>query len=109
MPPSGSVTSRPALGTSRSAPRGIPSNAGIIGLGATGSSAAAGGDRDFGTLVWDIEAQSSVVSGAGTVGGGGKKQGGGGSSKWVGQGKQGGTPVIPIKSEYFHFFVMKVS
>ena len=46
------------------------STTGIIGLGATEQVPMhAVGDRDFGILVWYIEAQSSVVSGAGTVGG----------------------------------------
>ena len=66
-------------------------SAGVMG------NAAAGGDRDFGTLVWDIEAQSSVVSGAGTVGGGSKGVAGTKSVGGVGKGK--GPAAVPIKSE----------
>eukprot|EP00804_Cyclotella_cryptica_P030241 CCRYP_017117-RA/>CCRYP_017117-RA protein AED:0.04 eAED:0.04 QI:260/1/1/1/0.83/0.85/7/841/1309 len=45
---------------------------GGVGLGGTpvsGLSPSAGGDRDFGCLVWDIEGQSSAASGGGTAGG----------------------------------------
>jgi len=52
------------------------------------SPVAAGGDRDFGCLIWDIEGQSSSISGGGTVGGIGK---GSGAS-------------IPIKSKRNLFF-----
>ncbi|KAL7519277.1 hypothetical protein ACHAWX_004064 [Stephanocyclus meneghinianus] len=45
---------------------------GGVGLGSSpgsGLTSGAGGDRDFGCLVWDIESQSSAVSGGGTAGG----------------------------------------
>lgn len=54
------------------------------------------GDRDFGCLVWDIEAQSSSVSGAGTVR---ASAGGRGSSPPPSVGKGS----IPIKSPLYRF------
>ena len=73
----------------------------IVGSTRSPTTATGGGtgDRDFGTLVWDIEAQSSVVGGAGTLvgGGGGKK---GGSSTSAGNiGKGGMASAVPVKSE----------
>jgi len=56
------------------------------------------GDRDFGCLVWDIEAQSSSVSGAGTVRGKSAAAGGRGSPPpAVGKG------AVPIKSPVYRF------
>ena len=73
----------------------------------SGGGSGHGGDRDFGTLVWDIEAQSSIVSGAGTLGGSsgsmipvspmvssGKK----GTTSVGGVGKSGNV-AVPIKSK----------
>jgi len=75
-------------------------HAGMVGLG--NAAAALGGDRDFGTLVWDIEAQSSVVRSSGgagsTVGGGNKK----GSTSVGGVGKSGST-AVPIKAPLYRY------
>lgn len=72
-------------------PLGTTSSAG----GSTGS--IGGGDRDFGCLVWDIEAQSSSVSGAGTVRGKSAAGGRGSPPPPVGKG------AVPIKSPVYRF------
>jgi len=100
-----STTSSTSISKSTSA-RGLPvgsasslasrggSSVGTISSGGSttlGGSVGAG-DRDFGCLVWDIEAQSSSVSGAGTVRGKNVSAGGRGSPPpSVGKG-------VPIKS-----------
>ena len=82
----------------------ITSRSGITGSSISGglSSTAGGsvgtGDRDFGCLVWDIEAQSSSVSGAGTLRGKTTAAGGRGSPPPpVGKGS------VPIKSPVYRF------
>ena len=75
-----------------------------MGGGGGGGGGGSGGDRDFGVLVWDIEAQSSVVGGAGTLvggGGGGKKGISSASVGSVGKGGMMASSAVPIKSESF--------
>ena len=86
------------VGSSNLAPRsGV--NLGTISSGGTTLGGSGGaGDRDFGCLVWDIEAQSSSVSGAGTVRGKNAAAGGRGSPPpSVGKG------AVPIKSPVYRY------
>ena len=71
-----------------------------LGGGSTALGGSVGaGDRDFGCLVWDIEAQSSSVSGAGTVRGKNTAAGGRGGSPPPSVGKGS----VPIKSPVYRF------
>ena len=105
-PPPGNTNSISKAATARGLPVGsassLTSGSSISTTGIGGSTTMGGStDRDFGCLVWDIEAQSSSVSGAGTVRGKSAAVGGRGSPP-----PAKGKGSVPIKSPLYRFFVL---
>jgi WD40 repeat protein len=102
--PPGNTNSISKAATARGLPVGsassLTSGSSITTAGIGGSTTMGGstGDRDFGCLVWDIEAQSSSVSGAGTVRGKSAAVGGRGSPP-----PAKGKGSVPIKSPVYRF------